>query len=511
MGWMASPIISYSSAAYATPTYNGGQTWLQVPPFATFCTMSGNDCNPSATNSANLAAGHCQLNDDECWWHRRPPGSPTAPRPVRPVRTPYTTGSTEPANPDPDPPTCNMDTSVVPSGSIIVDDETSPPLNLQGCANENWTSNGTFTYTYGTNAAGDPIGAIDTHQLGTGLGGHILFSHTETGSIPAEINTGTWKPNLPSLQYYKIKLHFPGLGAKATDVVYAINPGGGATPWKIRVNQAWNSEQWATIGTFAMDNGGNVVLTNQSGTVDTSGSGYADYDIAFDAIAFVPMGGTPGQPIGGPPTVQDEPAGSNPALVNCGCVTRTAGDPVNTATGYFGQAWTDLATPGRGMPLDFTRTYAEATADPNGPNGALAVDGPFGWGWTFSYNMHATTASGTGNVTVYQEDGSAVTFTDSGGTYTPAEPRYAATLTASGSHYVFTRLGKEIFTFDQATGHLIEEQDLAGSLASPAYGTTLAYDASGHLSTITDQGGRVYTLTWTGIHITQLAGPAAGS
>src|SRR5450756_852295 len=104
--------------------------------------------------------------------------------------------------------------------------------------------------------------------------------------------------------------------------------------------------------------------------------------------------------------------------VNCGCVTRTAGDPVDTATGYFGQSWTDLSTPGRGMPLDFARTYAESVADPNGPNGSLAVDGPFGWGWTFSYNMYTTTASATGNVTVHQEDGSQVTFTDSGGTFT---------------------------------------------------------------------------------------------
>ena len=191
--------------------------------------------------------------------------------------------------------------------------------------------------------------------------------------------------------------------------------------------------------------------------------------------------------------------------MNCGCVTRTAGDPVNTATGYFGQIWTDLSTPGRGMPLDFTRTYAESIADPNGPNGSLAVDGPFGWGWTFSYNLYTTTASGTGNVTVHQEDGSAVTFDDSGGTYTLAEPRYDATLVASGSNYVFTRLGKEILTFDQATGRLTEEQDLAGAKASPAYGTTLAYNSSGQLQTITDPGGRVYTLTWTGSHITELA------
>ena len=512
MGWMGSPIIRYNgtgySDAYSVPTYNGGETWLQIPPFASFCSVSGNDCNASATNTSNPGNGHCQLSDDECWWHQPVTWITNCAMTCATSSYAYTTGSTEPTYPDPDPPTCNVDTSVVPSGSIIVDDETSPPLNLQGCSNENWTSNGTFTYTYGTDAAGDPIGAIDTHQLGTGLGGHILFTHTETGSIPAEINTGTWTPKLPSLQYYKIKVHFPGLGAEATDVVYTINPGGGAAPWKIRVNQAWNAETWATIGTFAMENGGNVVLTNQSGSVDTSGTGYADYDVAFDAIAFVPMGGTPGQPIGGPPTVQDEPAGSNPAFVNCGCVTRTAGDPVDTATGYFGQTWTDLSTPGRGMPLDFTRTYAESIADPNGPNGSLAVDGPFGWGWTFSYNLFTTTDSATGNVTVHQEDGSEVVFDDSGGTYTLAEPRYDATLTASGANYVYTRLGKEIFTFDQATGQLTEEQDLAGTMANPPYGTTLAYDSAGQLTTITDPGGRVYTLTWTGSHITQLADSA---
>jgi len=508
MGWMASPLLRYDSQAYTTPTYNGGENWLQIAPFDSFCVLADNHCDPNSTNTSNPGAGHCQLNDYECWWHQPATWIPNCSSTCATSSYGYTTGSTEPANPDPDPPTCNQDTSIVPSGSIIVDEQTSPPLNLQGCKNENWTSNGTFTYAYGTNSAGDPIGAVDTHQLGTGLGGHILFSHTESGSAPAEINTGTWTPNLPKLQYYKVKVHLPGLGAEATNVVYTIKPGGSASPWKIRVNQAWNSEQWVTIGTFAMENGGSVVLTNQSASVDTTGTDYYNYDVAFDAIAFVPMGGTPGQPIGGPPTIQDEPRGSNPAWVNCGCAARTAGDPVDTATGYYGDTWTDLTTPGRGESLDFTRSYAEGIADPNGPNGSDAADGPFGWGWTFSYNLFTTTDSATGDVTVHQEDGSQVTFDDSSGTYTLAEPRYDATLTATGSSYVFTRQGQDIFTFDQATGHLVAEQDLAGAQASPAYATTLAYDSSGQLHTITDPAGRTYTLTWTGAHITELADSA---
>ena len=508
LGWMASPLIRYGSQAYATPTYNGGSAWVQPAPFGTFCTLAGNKCDPNNLNTTTPSAGHCTLSDFECWWHSPATWIPNCATTCATSSYAVTTGSTEPGVTDADPPTCTVDPSKVPTGSIIVDDEASPGLNLQGCANTSWSDTGSFSYAYGTNAAGDPIGAIDTHQLGTGLGGHILFSHTETGTDSTVINTGTWTPVLPKLQYYKIKLHIPGLGAEATNVIYTINPGGGASPWKIRVNQAWNSEQWVTIGTFAMENGATVVLTNQSANVPKAGDTYSDFDVAFDAVAFVPMGGTPGTPLGGPPGVIDAPKGSNPAYIQCGCATRTAGDPVDTATGYFGQDFTDLTTPGRGAVLNMTRSYAEAIADPNGPNKSLAVDGPLGWGWTFNYNLTAATDATTGNVTVKQEDGSSVSFIDSSGSYAPSAPRYDATLTKSGSTYTYTRLGQAIFTFDAATGHLLSEQDLPGSKASTPYSTTLAYDASGHLSKVTDPAGRAYTFTWTGSHITQLADSA---
>ncbi|QYN26418.1 transglycosylase SLT domain-containing protein [Amycolatopsis sp. DSM 110486] len=504
LGWMASPLLRYGSRAYVTPTYHGAG-WVQPAPFTAMCDLADNHCDPTTTNPTNPGASHCMLDDFECWWHQPVTWIPTCATTC--ATSPYAvSGGSEPTNPTKNPPTCNQDTSKVPAGSIIVDDQPSR-LNLQGCGSANWSDNGTFTYTYGTNGAGDPIGAIDTHQLGTGLGGHILFSHTEDGTEPDLINTGTWTPNLPSLQYYKIKLHVPGLGAEATNVVYNINPGGGVSPWKIRVNQAWNSEQWVTIGTFAMENGGNVVLTNQGSSQAMGGSGYSDFDVAYDAIAFVPMGGTPGQPIGGPPGIQDAPKGSNPAFIACGCAKRTAGDPVDTSTGYFGQDFTDLTTPGRGMPLTFTRSYAEGIADPNGPNGSLAADGPLGWGWTFSYDMTATTAA-NGNVTVHQEDSSQVTFVDSSGTYAPSAPRYDAALVKNGNSYVFTRRGKDVFTFDVTSGRLQAATDLAGTKATPPYQTSLAYDGSGHLTTITDPGGRAYTVTWTGNHITAVTDPA---
>ncbi|WP_436389710.1 DUF6531 domain-containing protein [Amycolatopsis sp. MEPSY49] len=76
-----------------------------------------------------------------------------------------------------------------------------------------------------------------------------------------------------------------------------------------------------------------------------------------------------------------------------------------------------MSTPGRGKALDFTRSYAEGIADPNGPNKTPAADGPFGWGWTHSYNLSAPTAA-DGGVTIRQEDGSQVAFPASAGTYT---------------------------------------------------------------------------------------------
>ncbi len=285
MGWMSSPIQRYGAKAYAKPTYHGGNTWVQLPAFNSFCSLAGNNCDPVNTNTSNPGATHCMYDDFECWWHAPVTWIPNCASTC--ATSPYLVGagSTEPAFTNPNPPTCTIDQSKVPAGSIIVDDETSPPVNLQGCTSPNWTTGGTFTYTPGTNAAGDPIGSIDTHQLGVGLGGHIWFTHTEDGTNPDLINTGTWTPNLPSLQYYTVKIHVSSIGATATNVVYTINPGGGVSPWKIRVNQDFGSEQWATIGTFAMQNGGNVSLSNQSAVVNTTGHNYYNFDVAYDATA----------------------------------------------------------------------------------------------------------------------------------------------------------------------------------------------------------------------------------
>jgi RHS repeat-associated protein len=529
MGWMGRALLdTHANPNYTPAVYHGTNTWMQLPGFSSFCDAS-DECSPTYLNGS---LSYCQRADRECWWHQPATwvtscSSNCATSPSQP----YGSGSNEPATSDPYPPTCNIGSALTNSSAtgpaIVVGSEqlstsdlnrldqssdtltlttSNPSMNVVGCnyasgsPSADWSpNNGTFALTPGANSSGDPVGIIDTHQLGAGFGGHIWFTHTRSASsTPSLIQTGTWTPTLPSSQYYEILVHIPTSGATASDVVYTVNPDPNdphpAAPWKIRVNQHLNRESWIALGTFGLrvNTGANVTLTNNSAM--TPGG----YDVAYDAAAFIPLGGNidSGTPLGGPPTVLEEPGGSNPSWLQCTCARRHAGDPVDTATGYFSQGFHDLSTPGRGVPLDFSRTYNSALADPAGPNGSVAVNGPFGYGWSFTYGLHTRADPSTGNVTVYQEDGSTVLFIRSGTTYAPSAPREDATLVASGSNYVFTRKAKTIFTFDQSTGHLLSVQDLVGANANPRYATTLSYDGSGQLSTITDPGGRSYSLTW---------------
>ncbi|MEY9855942.1 RHS repeat-associated protein [Catenulispora sp. GAS73] len=513
LGWMGTPLVRMGSHAYAQATFNGGSNWLNIPAFNTFCTSAGDLCNPGATGQS----GTCTLADYECWWHAPVTWIPNCATTCSTSSYAYGSGSTEPSVNDPHPPVCSLDTSAVPTTSdgppVIVSAQPGlaagkTPLNIVGCTGtSNWSNGGTFAMTYGTNANGDPTGAIDTHQLGAGFGGYIMFDHTQDGSEPAVMNTGTWTPTLSKFQYYTIEVHIPATGATTGDATYVVNSGSaGLNPVTVTVNQHLRVDQWIVLGTFGMAPGGTVQLTNKSSM--TPGA----YDVGYDALAFLPRGGipgttaNPGAPVGGPLTPPEDPTGTNPSVWQCVSTNACAGDPVNTANGYYGETVTDLTTPGRSAPLDFTRTYASGFADPAGPNGASAVNGPFGYGWTFSYNVSAATDGTTGNVTIHQEDGSQVAFVDTAGVYAPAAPRDAATLVKTGTTYTFTRRGKEIMTFDAATGHLLTQTDPAGKVAG--YATTLAYDGSGNLHTITDAAGHVYTLAWTGGHITGLSDSA---
>jgi RHS repeat-associated protein len=197
-------------------------------------------------------------------------------------------------------------------------------------------------------------------------------------------------------------------------------------------------------------------------------------------------------PIGGPVVPNELLGGTNCACANASLGQSYSGDPVDTAYGNFTEISTDLTVPGRGILLQFSRTYNSMAA---------ANIGPLGYGWTSNYLMTLSQPGGSGPVTITQEGGAQVVFNQNGSTYAPAAPRVVATLTHNGDGtWTFMRLAGNTYTFS-ATGQLTSEKDRNG------YVTSLAYNGSNQLATVTDPASRTLSIGWTGSNITSVADP----
>jgi RHS repeat-associated protein len=154
------------------------------------------------------------------------------------------------------------------------------------------------------------------------------------------------------------------------------------------------------------------------------------------------------------------------------------GANVNPATGNFWSAATDFAIDGRGPGLQLTRTYNALAA---------GVNGPFGFGWTSSYNMYI---DGSTNPTVYQENGSTVRFFGRGPTYLH-DSRVLAELARNGDGtYTFTRTQGQMRFIFNSQGKLTEIRDRNN------YATTLTYSTNGLLTAMTDSANRQLLFTY---------------
>ena len=200
--------------------------------------------------------------------------------------------------------------------------------------------------------------------------------------------------------------------------------------------------------------------------------GYADTAAAQHATLWQ---------IGIPPpasqvTVSEQGVAPNGLENNINCSTSR---PVNARTGEFWHTYTDASIPGRGVPLDLTRTYNSADA---------TVPGPFGDGWTDSYNMSLSLDT-LGNATVTEGDGSTVTFLNTASGFQAPTRVFATLVTNPDGTYTMSDTRRGISYNFSATGQLISESDRNGYL------TQLTY-ASRKLSAVTDPSGRKLTFSY---------------
>jgi len=166
-----------------------------------------------------------------------------------------------------------------------------------------------------------------------------------------------------------------------------------------------------------------------------------------------------------------------------------AQDPVNTATGNYVSTVTDLALPGRGLALAFTRTY----------NSLDTADGSLGPGWRHNHSAELI-INPDSSVTFVAENGARLEFSldGSGGFETP--PGGTSSLTAISGGYELVRRDQVRYGFD-AAGQLTSLTDRNDNTITFAY-------AAGELATISDTVGRTVTLTHDAQgRLTQLVAP----
>ena len=302
-GWMATPLVrSENGTAYLA--YAPAPQYLTQPAIGTFCSTSVNNCDPTDPSGQYCqyqAAGPYQYH---CWWNAPvtfADGCATACTAADMSENP---SPAEPTAADPEPATCDLDTSMVPAGTgagptvvvteedLTAQDPADADINLAGCPSNpgNWVADGTFSMTNVWDSAGNPEqGQVDLHQLGAGFGGHMFFTHPVDSTDTADTVTGTWTPNLNAGGdgdgVYDIWVYVPDIGASAA-AQYTITTGYAGTSDVQAIDQ--NDESgWVELGDYYLQPGASVTLSNAADSDSTD-------DLAFNAVAFEKVAGPDG-------------------------------------------------------------------------------------------------------------------------------------------------------------------------------------------------------------------------
>jgi RHS repeat-associated protein len=166
-------------------------------------------------------------------------------------------------------------------------------------------------------------------------------------------------------------------------------------------------------------------------------------------------------------------------------------EDVSSVTGVPTQRVTDLAIPGKGVSLDFTRSYAPV---------GLVVPGSLGWGWSHTYDTRLTIVS-DGSVVVKYAMGPSAFFENISSTLTPPAGSTDTLVQNLDDSYTLTTKSHIRFNYD-------EDGKLTSIVDRNDNSTTIAYDVSGFLDTVTDPGGREFDFTVDGSgRVTQVEDP----
>ncbi|WP_343449752.1 hypothetical protein [Micromonospora oryzae] len=320
MGWAETPQLKgfpVMSGAYAKPQYganspifDGMYPLLSIPDRYEFC---------SAVNNCSESTNGCPADSELCWWHGvghsgNCPGEECAREDLT-----YGSGAAEPGVKRIYARNCETFTGEKNGNrdpnkrvSVVYSLNDTGQYNL-GC--EIGVSDGKFTMRWGLPAGGDtaPYAEVDLHQIGAGYKGHIWYTYVDKGNSKRRI-VGSWTPNLDlapgERARYDIVAHVPSHGADYDNAEYLITRGAVLPQAACSINLAneagWaiggipnpnpldlGDDKWVYLGSYELGRGAQVQLNN-AGSATTSG-----FDaVAFDSMAFVPIGSNAGHSCG---------------------------------------------------------------------------------------------------------------------------------------------------------------------------------------------------------------------
>lgn len=309
MGWAETPQLTYNAdPSYAKPHFFNTLNLNLDTDYFRYCT-SANHCTP---NDDPHTTDACPAEDATCWFHGSVDWGADDSQSASTESLVYALGSAEPALDRQYP---EGACASLPGGNndstLLIDDLPDPNDNVFGCHETNpeggkfklrFGDNFTFHREDGTWRATEDIAPIDLHQIGGGYDGHFWFTHayqpTDSNYLWHRI-TATWSPdrglgpaNIPP-QEFDIYIHLPDHGAQAT-VQYTIDPGPNSdfpqTSHSCPINQAnhgGGTDRWLELGSVPLSQGAHLTADNTSYANSSDGT----LDVAFDAVAFVPLSG----------------------------------------------------------------------------------------------------------------------------------------------------------------------------------------------------------------------------
>ncbi|MEV2255869.1 transglycosylase SLT domain-containing protein [Streptomyces sp. NPDC050147] len=303
IGWAARPISSMFAPGDMQPGYraawwnNNSLRTGAKPANDLFCDAS-NDCSPGKigdNDSNDPGKGACNLDNPSspthlyCWWNKKVKwkdcdAGAQCGNPVHRFNDTYT----EQPDGNPYPPRC---TPGVPSGTYVIDnlpDGTRPAgSDLRSCGNV--SSAGSFSFDFADWNNTKP-GKMDIHQIGAGYNNHFWFTHTRDPSThdgTRMLTKGTWSLKYSMNEWVRIMVHVPDHGAHTQQAAYKIDTGNGTFDRTRVLGQERGKNSWVSLGVYKVSGKPRVQLSNA--TLDGTG----DDDVAWDAVAFQPVGDKP--------------------------------------------------------------------------------------------------------------------------------------------------------------------------------------------------------------------------